>query len=512
MAGIAAGLVVAWRAADAPGPDPPARAAPPPGKAAAKPTRTLQIRVTRLARLSAPVQDAAAAVAGTHVYLFGGLTPSDTSTGVISEITGSSVRMAGRLPVPIHDAGASVEGHALYVFGGGQLASEAGIARFTPSNGKTRLVGSLPTALSDTAVAAVAGTPYAIGGYTGSAWSDRIYALSGGHAHQAGRLPAGLRYAAAASLGDSIIIAGGRGVAGPTRAIYRFTPATGRTTRIGRLPQPLMHAAAGTLGGVVYVVGGIAGDGHPTRSIVAIHPDGSTTLAARLPHRLSDAAVATLHDHLLVAGGNTGHGETASVLQVALHSVKAGPSSRPSQSDPNPSTAARLKMYNGALPGDLLIADRGNNRILLVNPRGRVLWRFPNGHSHLHLYFDDDTFFSPGGRAIISNQEENHQIVEIGYPSGRLRWSYGHPGTAGASAGYLNTPDDAYRLRNGLVIVADAYNCRVLEITRRTDRPIDRPGRPLRPRSSALAGRGQRRHPHSPRTDPRLRDRRLIHR
>jgi outer membrane protein assembly factor BamB len=80
------------------------------------------------------------------------------------------------------------------------------------------------------------------------------------------------------------------------------------------------------------------------------------------------------------------------------------------------------------------------------------------------LYFDDDTFFVPGGRSIISNQEENHQIVEISYPGGRLLWSYGHPGTAGSAPGYLNTPDDAYKLSNGLVIVADAYNCRILEL------------------------------------------------
>jgi hypothetical protein len=31
---------------------------------------------------------------------------------------------------------------------------------------------------------------------------------------------------------------------------------------------------------------------------------------------------------------------------------------------------------------------------------------------------DDDTFFVPGGHAIISNQEENDQIVEITYPGG----------------------------------------------------------------------------------------------
>ena len=134
-------------------------------------------------------------------------------------------------------------------------------------------------------------------------------------------------------------------------------------------------------------------------------------------------------------------------------------------------------MFTGALPGDLLIVDRGNNRMLIVNPRHKVLWRFPSRSGQAHLFFDDDTFFAPGGRRIISNQEDNHKIVEITYPRGRLVWSYGHAGVPGSARGYLHTPDDAYALRNGLVIVADASNCRVLELRgRRIVRSIGRAG------------------------------------
>ena len=39
-----------------------------------------------------------------------------------------------------------------------------------------------------------------------------------------------------------------------------------------------------------------------------------------------------------------------------------------------------------------------------------------------------------------------------------------HADVRGQGAGYLNTPDDAYLLSNGLRTVADAYNCRVLFI------------------------------------------------
>jgi outer membrane protein assembly factor BamB len=44
-------------------------------------------------------------------------------------------------------------------------------------------------------------------------------------------------------------------------------------------------------------------------------------------------------------------------------------------------------------------------------------------------------------------------------------WSYGHPRAAGSAPGYLNTPDDAYLLKNGDITVADPKNCRVLVIS-----------------------------------------------
>ena len=65
------------------------------------------------------------------------------------------------------------------------------------------------------------------------------------------------------------------------------------------------------------------------------------------------------------------------------------------------------------------------------------------------FYFPDDAFFIHGGTGIISNQEDNHTIVEIGYPSGKVLWQYGHPLQSGSAPGYLNQPDDAYLLKTG---------------------------------------------------------------
>ncbi len=120
------------------------------------------------------------------------------------------------------------------------------------------------------------------------------------------------------------------------------------------------------------------------------------------------------------------------------------------------------------IPGYLLIADRGNDRVILVDNQKHVLWQYPAPGAGMSLpfHFDDDVFFAPDYTRIISNQEQQNTIQVLSFPAGELVWYYGHPGVRGSDPGYLNIPDDAYLLPNGLVSVADAYNCRVLFINR----------------------------------------------
>ena len=135
------------------------------------------------------------------------------------------------------------------------------------------------------------------------------------------------------------------------------------------------------------------------------------------------------------------------------------------KADPN-----RTVTLPGPLPGGLLIADRGNDRILLVDPRRRTLWRFPTAHDRAQgrkLVFDDDTFVEPGGKSLVTNEEEHHDILSIDIATHRVTRLFGHPGIKGGAPGLLNTPDDAYVLADGTMTVADAYNCRVLFIRRR---------------------------------------------
>jgi DNA-binding beta-propeller fold protein YncE len=130
------------------------------------------------------------------------------------------------------------------------------------------------------------------------------------------------------------------------------------------------------------------------------------------------------------------------------------------------------------LPRPVLIADRDNNRLIEVSPRGQVLWRFPAA-GDLAMGRDfrvpDDAFFSPDGRRVIATQEDDQAISVIDVASSRIVYRYGHPGEPGAEAGYVHNPDDALLMPSGEILTADIMNCRLLVIRP----PHHRPARQL---------------------------------
>jgi hypothetical protein len=158
-----------------------------------------------------------------------------------------------------------------------------------------------------------------------------------------------------------------------------------------------------------------------------------------------------------------------------------GESDEPAPAKPAAHVQAQAKpAARGPLQGALLIADRGNDRILLVNQAHRILWRFPTARDlrrGVRLNFNDDSFVGPGGGSIVANEEEAHTIVSIDIATHRRVHLYGVPGVRGMGPGLLNTPDDAYPLRDGEITVADAYNCRIIWVLRhRIVRQLGRTG------------------------------------
>jgi len=452
----------------------------------------IAVHLARAGRLPAAVADAAIAPgARGSLLLLGGIDAAGRSTSAIVALggpgAGASVR--AQLPDVQHDAQAASIGGQVYVFGGGDLASYPHILRFDPATGAVATAGELPRAQSDVAVTTLGSTAYVVGGFDGVTPLDTIVAWRpGSPARYVARLPFAVRYAAVAAVAGRLIIAGGTGVDGVSDAIWSYDPSDGAVVQVGVLPRAVTHASAVTFGGRVYVIGGrLTASGDQTAQIVEIDPATAlATLVGALPMRLSDAAVAVAGGHIVVAGGEAEGGAPQSAIldltPIVSHVSVRAPSRaalarrafalleargfaqalRAHPSSIAPYEAAALRP---GLPGYLLIADRGNNRILVVNPQGKVVWRFPTPADVAAgrvLHFNDDTFVEPGGQSLIANEEDYGDVVSVGIASHRITVLFGVPGVLGGGPTHMNYPDDAYALNGGGFTVADAYNCRIL--------------------------------------------------
>lgn len=140
----------------------------------------------------------------------------------------------------------------------------------------------------------------------------------------------------------------------------------------------------------------------------------------------------------------------------------------------------RAGSHPAALPADVMIADKLNNRLIVVDPQGRIRWQFPRRGDLLRgqkFLIPDDAFFSGDGRDIIATQEDDQVISVIDIAAHRIVYQYGHPGNSGSAANYLDNPDDAMMLPNHVIITPDIKNCRLLMIAPGAHRPLHIIGR-----------------------------------
>ncbi|MCL4313436.1 MAG: PQQ-binding-like beta-propeller repeat protein [Actinobacteria bacterium] len=156
-------------------------------------------------------------------------------------------------------------------------------------------------------------------------------------------------------------------------------------------------------------------------------------------------------------------GQSNAASKGVQASLKPGPNLAPGS---NPSV----------LPSDVLIADEGNNRILLVNPEGKIVWQFPSKNSLAPgqtFLRPDDAFFTPNGKDIIATEETDQVISLISFTKHpKILWRYGTPGVAGHTPGLVDNPDDALMMPNGDVITADIKNCNILIIPKGGHLPL----------------------------------------
>jgi hypothetical protein len=401
-------------------------------------------------QLPVPLSRAVALPGAGSLRLLGGLNASQATSATVGEIDTATGRWRtlGRLAEPVHDAAGAVVGGRDLIFGGGANTVGATVQAFA-GQATAATVGRLPTPRADLAAVAVGDRVVLAGGYDGTNPSPDVLGTTDGmHFAVLARLPQAVRYPAMVALGQKVYVIGGSvpGPAGATAAIQVVDLARGTASIGGQLPAALSDASAAVVGGGLYVFGGRSG-GHAVDAVWRLDPRTlAPTLAARLPVPLSQMAVATVGGTSYLVGGEDDAGRP--VRSVAAASMVPAP----------PAGAAPFS-------GKLLIADRGNDRLVLVDAGKHVSWTFPSAAAPAPpegFYFPDDAFFVKGGTAIITNEEDQHTIIEIRYPSGAVVASYGHPNRPGSAPGYLNQPDDAYLLKDGRVTVADAKNCRLV--------------------------------------------------
>jgi hypothetical protein len=415
----------------------------------------------------------------------GGLTTGQTSASGVDALntTTGALQQLGSLQRGVHDASGALVAGAYLMFGGGSPATLATVQSF--ANGTSSAPASLPGPRSDSVAVAVGSTTYIVGGFDGTNPDPAVLATTDGRTFTTvADLAVPVRYPAVAAAGGYLYVFGGQsvgaGTAGaPIADIQRIDPAAHQTSLIGHLPYAIEGAAAVNLGGHIYLAGGERPPGGPAPGVGTTQLEGwasapgtaasslnagsdiwsfnpvSAALepAGRLQVPTSHAGVAVTGDTAWLVGGENG-----STMLGTVQMMK-----------PNPTFGAAGQPGAGSpyFGDQLLVADRGNNRLLLMDAAMNIDWTYPNATTPANpdgFYFPDDAFFAKHGSVIISNQEQNETIVQIAYPSGQITWSYGHPKVAGTAPGYLHEPDDAYLLRNGQITVADAENCRVLVI------------------------------------------------
>ena len=388
----------------------------------------------------------------------GGLVANGSSAaGAFHLGTGTgNLAAAGSLTTATHDAAAAVLNGQVLVFGGGTSAPAAATQDITAS-GSSHILGSLPRPRADGDAVTIGSTAYVVGGYDGPSLDPAVLATTDGATFRTVTdLSVPVRYPAAAALGGLIYVFGGESLGGlPVGAVQVVNPRTGTDKVIGQLPLPLSGAAAGVLDGVIYIAGGVTGAARPQTvdDVFAFDVARTSFLrAGSLPVAVANAGAVVNGGRLFLVGGETHGGTLTSDVQMVIPNRAFG-------------VAGTLGAGSPYYGDQLLVADRGNDRLLLLDDTGKTIWTYPSKNAPPPpggFYFPDDAFFIRHGTAILSNQEENDTVVEIAYPSGRIVFSYGHPRAPGSTPGYLNTPDDAYLLRDGDITVADPGNCRVL--------------------------------------------------
>src|SRR6266478_4165172 len=142
-------------------------------------------------------------------------------------------------------------------------------------------------------------------------------------------------------------------------------------------------------------------------------------------------------------------------------------------------TAAALADGGFNTPGNILIADQFNNRVIEADPAGNIVWSFglgPNDFSPNSIIGVNDaqrvgrntlmagTGTPPGVIPQAPNGAPDNRVILVD-PSGHIVWQYGMFGKTGSTPNRLNTPVQCTWLPNTDVLITDQGNNRIIEVT-----------------------------------------------
>lgn len=129
---------------------------------------------------------------------------------------------------------------------------------------------------------------------------------------------------------------------------------------------------------------------------------------------------------------------------------------------------------DGGAPGNVVIADQYNNRVIEVDPSGNIVWSFGDGTDvpgPTSVVGPNDSERLPNGQTLISGTGiptpmagcsldggcPDNRVLIVDHDGG-IAWVYDDNGK-------LNTPVCAVYLPNGNVLITDQGNARVIEVT-----------------------------------------------
>ncbi len=137
-------------------------------------------------------------------------------------------------------------------------------------------------------------------------------------------------------------------------------------------------------------------------------------------------------------------------------------------------------------PGNILITDQFNNRVIEIDPEGNIVWQFGNGPGDTsanaivgtndaervgNLTLMSGTGIPAGATKNCKKSGCVDNRVILVDRGGNIVWQYGQFGVTGFGPNQLNTPVQNTYLPSGNVLITDQGNERIIEV-RRSDNAI----------------------------------------